>query len=310
VEVKGNNQLGSLFTRKLLVFTGKGGVGKTTLASALAIRAASTGKRVLLAEVSSPRRIPALFGAAPQTNGPQQIHENITWINLTAATALETYAIKILRFRSVYRAVFEQRAVRRFLRAVPSLAEILTLGHLTHLLEGGEFDLAVVDAPSSGPGAQMLETPRAVLDSAPRGPLRDGAAWIQKLLGDPKQAAINLVVVPEELPVSEAVSLFQRLRAMDMPLGMAFVNRTLNDPFFPDGKQVFDAAGELELGRELASASSLWRSRLRLQETYLDRLRAGLDLPVILLPEVFERPSSSAVVDLLSGKLSENPEQV
>lgn len=306
MKVKGNSPLATLLDSKLTIFTGKGGVGKTSLSTALALLAVKQGRRVLLAEVRSSRRIPPLFGIEAENDGPIELQDGLEWIHLTPAAALEVYALRLLRFRSVYRAVFEQRAVRRFLKAIPSLSEILVLGHLAFLVEDGRFDLVVLDAPSSGPGALMLAAPHEVMQGAPRGPLFSGAEWIQRLLTDKKRTTIHLVVTPEELPVSEAVDLHHRLKdELDLPLGAIFLNRTLEDPFPPRAEAVLEAAERHRLGSSLASSAALLRARLKLQEVYIDRLRAGVDLEATLLPEILASGDDLTVVKQLSGALSE-----
>jgi len=306
VKVKGNSPLARLLDGKLAIFTGKGGVGKTSLSAAFARAAQRSGKRVLLAEVRSSRRIPPLFGIEANSDGPLGLGEGLEWIHLTPAAALEVYAVRLLRFRSVYRAVFEQRAVRRFLRAIPSLAEILVLGHLAFLVEEKKHDLVILDAPSSGPGALMLAAPREVMRGAHRGPLTDGAEWIQKLLADERQTTINLVVTPEELPVSEAVDLHHRLKdELNLPLGAVFLNRILRDPFPARLSKALQAAERNPLGNPLASSAALLRARLRLQETYIDRLRAGVDLEAVLLPEVLSEGDNLDIVNRLTGALQE-----
>lgn len=306
MKVKGNSPLARLLDGKLAIFTGKGGVGKTSLSAAFARAAQRSGKRVLLAEVRSSRRIPPLFGIEANSDGPLGLGEGLEWIHLTPAAALEVYAVRLLRFRSVYRAVFEQRAVRRFLRAIPSLAEILVLGHLAFLVEEKKHDLVILDAPSSGPGALMLAAPREVMRGAHRGPLTDGAEWIQKLLADERQTTINLVVTPEELPVSEAVDLHHRLKdELNLPLGAVFLNRILRDPFPARLSKALQAAERNPLGNPLASSAALLRARLRLQETYIDRLRAGVDLEAVLLPEVLSEGDNLDIVNRLTGALQE-----
>ncbi|MBW1808094.1 MAG: chromosome partitioning protein [Deltaproteobacteria bacterium] len=301
MEVKRNKAFSIALEKQLLVFTGKGGVGKTAVSAASCLAAARTGKRTLLVEIRSPRRIPPMFGITPSNDGPLELRPGITWINLTPEIALQTYAMRKLKLRSVYRAVFEQRMVRRFLRAVPSLAEILILGHLTHLIENSDYDLTVLDAPSTGPGAQMLEAPRAVTESVSKGPLYDGAAWIQALLSDPSRTMINLVVLPEELPVTEAIDLFHKVRdVLNLPLGFSIANRTLIDPFPSVTNADFERVADFKLGRPLVQAALLFRSRLRLQEVYLDRLRAGVDLPVMILPEISKSSADLTVIDSLA----------
>jgi anion-transporting ArsA/GET3 family ATPase len=308
VKVKENSLLAKLLDGKLAIFTGKGGVGKTSMSAAFALAAQNSGKRVLIAEVRSSRRIPPLFGIEAESDGPLVLGEGLEWIHLTPAIALEVYAVRLLRFRSVYRAVFEQRAVRRFLRAIPSLAEILVLGHLAFLVEEKRYDLVILDAPSSGPGALMLAAPREVIQGAHRGPLTEGAEWIQKLLADKRQTSVNLVVTPEELPVSEAVDLHHRLKdELNLPLGAVFLNRVLEDPFPARLAEAFQAVGSNPLGKPLASSAALLRARLKLQEVYIDRLQAGVDLEAMLLPEILSEGDNLDIVKRLAAALREAP---
>jgi anion-transporting ArsA/GET3 family ATPase len=308
VKVKENSLLAKLLDSQLAIFTGKGGVGKTSLSTAFALAAQKSGKRVLIAEVRSSRRIPPLFGIEAGSDGLLGLGEGLEWIHLTPATALEVYAVKLLRFHSVYRAVFEHRAVRRFLRAIPSLAEILVLGHLAFLVEEKQHDLVILDAPSSGPGALMLAAPREVMRGAHRGPLTDGAEWIQKLLGDERRTTINLVVTPEELPVSEAVDLHHRLKdELNLPLGAVFLNRILENPFPARLANALQAVERNPLGNPLTSSAALLRARLRLQEAYIDRLQAGVDLQTLLLPEVLSPGDDLAIVNRLAGAMLEAP---
>lgn len=286
--------------RRLLMLTGKGGVGKTVLAAALGAALADTGLRVLLAEVRSPRRIPALFGITPTGNGPQALTAGIDWINFTPEAALEAYGMQLLKLRTVYRAVFEQQAVRRFMRVIPSLAEILMLGHLRDLVERDAADVVVLDAPSTGPGALMLEAPQAVIETAPPGPLRDGAVWIRELLADERSCAVNLVVLAEELPVSEAIDLYHRLRdKVSVPLGVTLANRILPDPFAAVSPRALSEIVDLPQAAHLKATHRSYTKRLALQAGYLDRLAAGVPLPVVRLPEVIDQPTGAATVQTL-----------
>jgi anion-transporting ArsA/GET3 family ATPase len=286
--------LSGLLDKRLLMLIGKGGVGKSSLTAALGLAARARGKRVLLAEVRAPRRLPSLLGKTVNSDGPLELEPGLSWINFTAETALEIYAMRLLKLRTVYRAVFEQKAVRRFLRVVPSLAEILILGHLRFLLDQNQVDLVVVDAPSTGPGALMLEAPQAVIETAPAGPLRDGAIWIRELLTDPEATAINLVVLAEDLPVSEAIDLYHRLRdRVGVPLGAVFANRLLPDPFGPGGEKLLGKLADDTSADQLVQTCRGYAGRLRLQRTYLDRLLAGVPLPVGHLPEIIDPPFDS-----------------
>lgn len=274
---------------RLVFFTGKGGVGKTSVSAAFGLAAARAGKRVLLAEIRSPGKIPPLFGVAPAADGTLTLGPRLDWRNFTPQDALQTYAMRIIKLRSVYRAVFEQRALRQFLKAIPALSEILVLGHLAFLVEQNSYDLIVVDAPSSGPGALMLGAPRSVLEGVSSGPLHDGAAWIQSLIADHARCCVNLVALAEELPVNESIDLFHRLKDdLGLPTGLLVVNRTLEDPFDGHAAGVCRAAAALELGRSLAESCRLFRSRLELQQHYLDRLQAGVDLACVRLSEMLE----------------------
>ncbi len=301
MEVKENRLISTIGTKRLVFFTGKGGVGKTSASAAFGLAAAREGKRVLLAEIRSAGKIPPLFGITPSGNGPLSLEQRLDWRNLTPADALQIYAMRMLKLRSVYRAVFEQRTVRRFLRAVPALSEILVLGHLVHLVEQDDYDLIVTDAPSSGPGALMLGAPRSVLKSVSGGPLHDGAAWIQSLIADREKCAINLVVLPEELPVTESIELYHRLKDdLGLPIDMIVANRTFDDPYDQQIENTCRIAAGIDLGRSLAKSCLLHRARLHLQEIYLDRLRAGIDLPCIYLPEILESAGDSNTIELIS----------
>ncbi len=295
--------LAPLLARRLLALTGKGGVGKSALAAALGLGARARGKRVLLAEVRAPRRLPALLGVRVEDDALRELQPGLLWVNLQPEAALEIYAMRLLKLRAVYRAVFEQRMVQSFLRAVPGLAEILMLGHLRALVDESGCDLILLDAPSTGPGAMLLEAPQAVVETAPLGALRDGAEWIQRLLTDPAACAVLLVALPEELPVNEAIDLHHRLRRGGFPQGAALLNRVLPDPFPPGAEAVFARLGTPLAARDLLAATRAYRRRLAGQRAHGERLRAGLALPVVELPELVEPAFGPQAVQRLADLL-------
>ena len=151
-----------LLDRRLVVITGKGGTGKSTLSAALALAASRRGKRVLVCEVTARERVSELFGRPP--SGPV-IHElvpNLFSVHVRPAEAMREYALMILRYETLYNLVFENKVVRYFLNAAPSLAEIVMLGkvawHAGREMEHGRprWDLVVLDAPATGHGLTFL----------------------------------------------------------------------------------------------------------------------------------------------------------
>jgi anion-transporting ArsA/GET3 family ATPase len=203
----------SLYDRRFLFVTGKGGVGKTTLTAALALRFAAQGKRVLCAACNAKERFSTLFGTSAVGPSIRPLATNIWGINMDPARAMEEYGTIMLRSRTVYRAVFSNRYVRSFFRATPGLQEWAMLGkawwHSTEAAKGydAHYDVVLLDAPATGHGLDMLRVPSVIIDVAPPGILRRDAELAWQMFRDPRQAGVVAITLPEEMPVNETQEL-------------------------------------------------------------------------------------------------------
>jgi anion-transporting ArsA/GET3 family ATPase len=307
--------LPTLLDRRLVIVTGKGGVGKSTVAAALALLAAREGKRVLVCEVNAQQeRIAPLLGAPPAGPRVRVAVDGVSTINVTPAEAMREYGLMVLKFQTIYEAVFENRLVRYFLRVVPSLAELVMLGKILHEARAEErgrprWDLVIIDAPATGHAVQLLRVPQALLDTVPGGPLRHDAQWMEALLVDPARTAVVLVTLPEEMPVNEAIELDAAVRGvLGMPRAALFVNAMPDHRFLPEEAE---ALAELQerappLG-PAARAGRLQAIRAEHAARYLARATAALDLPTYVLPLLPIADWGPAAVEAIAGVIGATP---
>ena len=163
--------MSDLLDKRLVLVLGKGGVGRSTVAAAIAAAAAKRGRRTLLFQANASDRFGDLLGGGTvvQTS-PTRLRDNLYAVNTNPSVALEEYGLMILKFRRVYRMVFENRVTKYFLRAIPGLDEYSILGkawyHTTEQDSGRpSWDNVVFDMPASGHTLSMLRIPRAILAS-------------------------------------------------------------------------------------------------------------------------------------------------
>ena len=275
----------SLLDRRLLVVTGKGGVGKTTVSAALAELAASRGKRVLVCEVNTQERISGLFGARPVGTEIRPIARNVDAVVVRPRESMRQYGLQKLKYRPLYAAVFENRLVSRFLRFIPSLPELVMLGKVLHHVREAKWDLVVVDAPATGHGITFLRVPRLLVETLPPGPMRSDGEWMQALLVDPAVTAVNLVALPEELPVNETLELAAAVDdPLRMPRGKVFLNRYL-ERLFSDGERAsLQGVSGPPLFEAVARAASIQASRADRSAFFRERLERELDWSLLPLP--------------------------
>ena len=275
-----------------MIVTGKGGVGKSTVSAALALLAARAGKRVLVCEVNAQERIAPLLGAPPSGGAVREVLPGLSSVDVNPHDAMREYGLMVLKFRTIYDAVFENRLVRYFVRMVPSLAELVMLGKILHEAKARErggwprWDLVVVDAPATGHAVQLLRVPSALVDTVPGGPLRHDAEWMQAMLLDPAHTSLAIVTLPEEMPVNEAIELDAQVRSvLGIHRGALFVNAMPSTRFTAEETArlaPLTAAGP-PLG-PAAQAARLQAIRAEQAARYLERARAALDLPATVIP--------------------------
>lgn len=209
---------------RVIVVTGKGGVGKTTISAALGAQAAALGLRTIVCETSGANQVCARFGVpfAPYT--VTQLQPNLYTLSIQPEAAIEEYLLRVLRFRKLYEMVFKNRVMGPFLDAVPGMHDLIQLGKVFDLererLPGGiaglgrgrrAWDLIIIDAPATGHGISMLTSPRGMMRLTRGGPLHDNAQDIAALIEDPARTRLLLVSLPEDLPVLETTELYGRL---------------------------------------------------------------------------------------------------
>jgi len=288
-----------LLSKRFVIVIGKGGVGKSTVASALGRLAARSGKRTVIAEFSDTGSVPRLFGHTAGGYSPLKLEENLFGLCIRPEPALHEYALRKIRFESIYRLVFENTAVKRLLKAIPGLTELLVFGKAFDLeREVGPrgrpaWDLVIVDAPSTGHGLNLFRLPQVLLELVQRGPLADEARAMRTLIQDPDRTAVHLVAVPEELPAQETLELADALEnTLGMSLGTLFINRVWPPLAEDDVTSALEDLREPE-GREPVVDQALacfdhLQDRRRAQEPHLRVLQEGLEIPQIHLSEIFD----------------------
>ncbi len=282
-----------LSTRRVVIVSGKGGVGKTTVSVALSLAAARRGLRVLLCETQGAKRVPAIFGRPSKGYEPTHVATNLHTLSITPAAAIEEYALLQLHFNRLYKMVFRNRIMGPFVDAVPGLHDVVQLGKVWFAerdMENGRprWDLVVVDAPATGHGLTMLGAPRAMMDLTRAGPFHDNAKLIADLVEDPRRTSLLLVATPEEMPVRETLDLHQRLGAMRGLVGGVVLNE-VHPPPVPSATAWAAQRGELlGSGNEgVADAVRIADEELRAvsrQDLARERLRAvaaPVDLPFL-----------------------------
>ena len=241
----------ALLQRRAILVTGKGGVGKTTLAAAIAHLAARNGKRVLVAEVSyepdATSPLARALGLERLGEEPTAIAPNMKAVLLTPTSGHVRFLRATLPVKRLADAALRAAAIRRFLLAAPTLAEMGVLYRILDLVnekraDGGfEHELVVVDLPATGHALALAQIPAAILEVIRSGPIatamREGIA----LLKDPSRTSSVVVTLPETLPVSEAMELVQSIQRSAIPFSGMVLNRMPEDPFMAEEREAVDA---------------------------------------------------------------------
>jgi anion-transporting ArsA/GET3 family ATPase len=279
--------------RELVFVTGKGGVGKTTVAMAVALAAARGGRRVVLAEVAGQARAASVFGAADgAVPGRETPLSGGLWVTtVDPLCALEEWATRVVGSRRLVGVLARSNAFSAFVHAAPGARELVTITKAWELgrrarwdRKRSGYDLVVVDGPASGHGLGMLRTPHAFAEIARVGPIASQAREVDALLRDPARSAILTVALPAELPVSETLDLERRVRdALRRDVDAIVVNGVLPRRFSAeDVAQVAGADGAVPPA--VLAAVRSHHGQAAAQQAQLRRLRAGAGAAIHTLP--------------------------
>jgi anion-transporting ArsA/GET3 family ATPase len=308
---------GDLLDRRLLFVTGKGGVGKTSVAAALADLAARNGQRTLVCEMDAKGALAATFDTTPLTYEPREVDRRLFAMAMNTEDSLREYLTLFVKVPLVGRIGPLARTFDFVADAAPGVKEILSVGKLAYGARERHYDLVVVDAEASGHIVAQIGAPRVIRELVKVGMVRDQTAWMTHILEDPVITGVVVVTTPEEMPVTETIDLVGRLESDAGVEASAIVaNRVLPALFDRRQTEVVDRLGDAEHQpvaaagpgvRQVLAAAQVTEARRRTGNRHLERLRAGLPagLPVLYVPELFTKATGRRVVALVAGALAE-----
>jgi anion-transporting ArsA/GET3 family ATPase len=304
----------TLLDKRLLFVTGKGGVGKSTVATALGLVAARHGLRTIVAELASQERVQGLFGEDEgEPFRELELAPGLFTISIDPQHAMEEY----LRVKAgpFGQALGSSRLFQAFAMATPGMRELLSIGKVWELAQlhrrtrgAAPYDLVIVDAPATGHGVGLLRTPRTFADIARVGPIAHQGRTIAETIADPEFTGVVAVATPEEMPINETMALADELARDRLPLDLVIVNALYPARF--ESEEITELTGALTKTRSALARSALRaalseHARAATQREQRDRLRERVDGRLVELPYVFADHVGLAELEVLAGALEE-----
>jgi arsenite-transporting ATPase len=294
--------IGEPLTRKVQFFTGKGGVGKSTVLAALATAAARAGKQPLIVELGTHTSSSRLFHGPDVGYQPSEVAPGVHATRVQFEPALIDYITSRLKLRPIASLVAKNSSLRRLFLAAPGVDEIVTLHRVAQLAADDRWGPILVDLESTGHALMFFDLPSVLQVFLKDGPLRQVVDGATKLLADERQCAIHIVTVPEALAVNETIHLHAQLRKReDLHLGYLFINRVsrawLDDAEMRlvENELAGPSAGQ-PWARELALAQYLAQRRLT-AERCMRGLHHDIDLPTMTF-EAQDEGSATIIAEL------------
>ena len=308
-----------LLDRKLLFVTGKGGVGKSTIAASLGLLAAEQGKKTLVCEVDAKGNLADFYEAGDTAFDARELQPNLWAMSMDTEASLKEYLRLQLKITLLGRIGPVARTFDFIATAAPGVKEILTIGKLAYEVRERHYDLVVVDSVASGHIVGQLTAPQGINELVSVGMVRNQTQWMLDILTDPAQTGVVIVSAPEEMPVTETLELTDRLRAeTNVDLAAVIVNRVLPELFTDREEELFErlrapeqvAALSAAAGGDVApilEAAELAVTLRRTRAGHLTRLRAGLDptLPLLFVPYLFSRSHGARATRQVAEFLAE-----
>ena len=302
-----------MLDKRLVVVTGKGGVGKTTVAAAMGLAAARAGKRTVICEVAEQQRITETFGHPPAGFTETEVAPRLHAFSINPEEAKEEWLRRQLRSGTLTGLLGSSRIYQYLTAAAPGLTELVTIGKVWELAQlerrtpgASPYDLAIVDAPATGNGMALLSAPRTYAQIAKVGPIRRHSQAIDAFVSDPASTAVVAVALPEEMPVNETVDLERRLaEELGMELAQVLVNGLLPGHLSGTDVKAIEAVDGMgsPAAREALATALAGEARARSQRKQVARLRRRTHAPVATLPFVMSPELEVEDLQLLASEI-------
>lgn len=308
-----------LDSRPLQFVVGKGGVGKSTVTAAIAVAHAAAGRRVLAVELGRPEGLSRFLAPGAETGSePIRVRERLSLARVQGDDALAEYLRLILPGRGLLDLVFGSRLYRYFVAAAPGLKELMAIGKIWYEREKRDasdrplWDVIVVDAGASGHSLQYLQMPSTAARTFRSGLVHRESERIAALLADAETTAVHVVVIPEDMPLTEGREILARLEGdLRLPVGSVYVNRVRPRP-----PELASAAAEAlmrvspadrDAGIARAVAATARRSLgwAALQEEKLERFQREVHEETVRLPHLTADHFGMAEIDVLATVIGE-----
>jgi len=297
VQSRGNN----MHNIRLFLVLGKGGTGKTSFSIALALAARRQGKQTLIVETGEADSIGRHFNRDTLPASPVKLTSRIWGARVNPKTVLKEYIYDHIDFTFLANRITRSRLFDHLMAATPGLKEAMTMGQIwrweqEHMKNGKpRFDRIVVDAPATGHGLSLIQTPRTLIKMLHTGPVAREIRIVQNLLTDSKKTALILVTLPEELPVKESLETCAAARdKLRIPVRQLIINAVYPDFFSIEDKETIQALirdrqnnGLSETAHSMLESASLAIKRCTVQQGYINQIHEKINLPVCEIPFFF-----------------------
>jgi anion-transporting ArsA/GET3 family ATPase len=300
-----------LLDKRLVFVTGKGGVGKSTVATALGMLAARRGRRTIVAELGGQEQVQRAFVGNGDGHGEVELEPDLFATSVDPEQAMEEYLH--LKAGAVGHLLSASRLFHAFAMATPGMRELLSIGKIWELAQlerrthgAAAYDFVVVDAPATGHGVGILRTPRTFADIARVGPIARQGRAIAETIVDRSFTGVVAVATPEEMAVNETLALRDALVEEDLELDAVVLNELYPQRFAGGELAELDEALERAtspLARSALRAALSEHARTRTQHEQRERLEDGLGRPAVELPFLFCERLGLDELGVLAGAL-------